>query len=309
MLYRGFATQAEIDREYDVETMVPDFRPYAQHFIEESARARAELTARLDLRFGPTRDEYLDFFPADRAPAALLVFIHGGYWRMLSAKEFSLVARGPVARGMAVAVTNYSLCPKVTIAEITRQSRAALAWLHRHAHDLGVDPERIVVAGHSAGGQQVGMVVGTDWVRDYGLPATTLRGGMSISGLFDLEPLRFSWLQPALQLDLDMVRRESPIHNIPARAPPQVVTLGGDESGEFHRQSRDYLAAWQAAGLQGRMLDQPGCNHFTAIDGFLDPDHPLTQSALDLAGSGAQKSAPAKLSTARRRFPTYGPVV
>ncbi len=308
MLYRGFATQAEIDREYDVERMVPDFRPYAEHFIEGSAKARAELTARLDMRFGPTLDEYFDFFPARRPNAPLLVFIHGGYWRMLSAKEFSLVARGPVARGMAVAVTNYSLCPKVTIAEITRQSRAAIAWMHRHAQELGIDPERIVVSGHSAGGQQVGMMLSTDWTRDYGLPANTLRGGISISGLFDLEPLRFSWLQPAIQLDQDVIRRESPLHNIPHRAPPQVVTLGGDESSEFHRQSSEYLAAWHSAGLQGRMLDQPGCNHFTAIDGFLDADHPLTEAAFDLAGPDSHRNTVPKRSTERRVFPTFGPV-
>jgi arylformamidase len=308
MLYRGFATQAEIDREYDVETMVPDFRPYAQHFIEESAKTRADLQVKLNLRFGPTLDEHLDFFPAGRPNAPLLVFIHGGYWRTLSAKEFSLVARGPVARGMAVAVTNYSLCPKVTIAEITRQSRAAVAWLHRNAHELGIDAERIVVAGHSAGGQQVGMIAGTDWTTDYGLPSSAVRGGLAISGLFDLEPLRFSWLQPAIQLDQDLVRRESPLHNIPRRAPRLVVTLGGEESGEFHRQSREYLAAWKAAGLHGSMLEQPGRNHFTAIDGFLDPEHPLTEAALDLAGPGAQKSAAPKRTTERRVFPTYGPV-
>lgn len=307
MLYRGFATQAEIDREYDVETMVPDFRPYAQHFVERSARARAELAAKLDLRFGPTLDEYLDFFPADRPDAPLLVFIHGGYWRMLSAKEFSLVARGPVARGMSVAVTNYSLCPKVTIGEITRQSRAAIVWLWRHAKELGIDPRRIVVAGHSAGGQQVGMVAATDWAGDYGLPPDVVRGGLAISGLFDLEPLRFSWLQPAIQLDQDLVRSESPLHNIPKRAPPLIVTLGGDESSEFHRQSREYLAAWQAAGLQGRMLDQPGCNHFTAIDGFIDPAHPLTEAALALAGMDARPVS--KRRDERRAFRTFGPVV
>jgi arylformamidase len=306
MLYRGFATQADIDREYDVETMVPDFRPYAQHFIEESARARAELKARLDLRFGPTLDEYLDFFPAERPNAPLLVFIHGGYWRMLSAKEFSLVARGPVSRGIAVAVTNYSLCPKVTIPEITRQSRAAIAWLRRHARELGIDADRIVVSGHSAGGQQVGMMLATDWAAEYGLPPDTLRGGLAISGLFDLEPLRFSWLQPAIQLDHEVIRRESPLHNIPTRAPPLVVTLGGDESSEFHRQSNEYLAAWQGAGLQGRALHQPGCNHFTAIDGFLDAGDPLVDTVANLAGVDL---APApRRREERRSFRTFGPV-
>jgi arylformamidase len=304
MLYRDFATQAEIDREYDVERMVPDFRPYAQHFIEGSAAARAELRATLDLRFGPTRDEYLDLFHPARAGAPLLVFIHGGYWRILSAKEFSLVARGPTESGIAVAVTNYSLCPKVTIAEITRQSRAAIAWLYAHGRGLGFDPERIYVAGHSAGGQQVGMLLATDWPGEYGLPPDVIKGGIAISGLFDLEPLRHSWLQPMIQLDHDVIRRQSPLFNIPRQAAELVVTLGGDESAEFHRQSRDFLAAWQGAGLQGRWFDQLHCNHFTAIYGFGEADSALTRMLVELMKPGSQAATQRKAKT----FPTFGPV-
>ncbi len=306
MLYRQFATQEEIDREYDVEAMVPDFRPYAAHFIDGSAEARASLDARLDLRFGPTRDEYLDFFPAARPGAPLLVFIHGGYWRMLSAKEFSLVARGPVEMGINVAVTNYSLCPKVTIAEITRQSRAASAWLHRHAPELGIDAGRIHVAGHSAGGQQVGMLMATDWQGEYGLPADLIKGGLAISGLFDLEPLRHSWLQPRLQLDWATIRGQSPMYNLPTRSAPLTVTLGGDESAEFWRQSRSYLEAWTAAGHSGRLVDQPGCNHFTAIYGFEDAASPLCRMVRDMVGD---IEVPRRPRMGRPPvFPTFGPV-
>lgn len=101
-------------------------------------------------RKGPTVDERVEVFPAKEPGAALLVFIHGGYWNWGSSKEFSLVARGPVAHGVTVVVTNYSLCPKVTIAEITRQSHAVIAWLHRKASKFNGDPSRIFVAGHSA---------------------------------------------------------------------------------------------------------------------------------------------------------------
>ncbi len=308
MLYRGFATQEEIDREYDVERMVPDFGPYAKHFIDGSAKARAELPSKLDLRFGPTLDEYLDYFTAPRDAAPLLVFIHGGYWRLLSAKEFSLVACGPVAHGIATAVTNYSLCPKVTIAEITRQSRAAIAWLYGHAGRLGFDRDAIYVAGHSAGGQQVGMLMATDWLGEYGLPPDVIKGGIAISGVFDLEPLRHSWLQPKMQLDHDLIQRESPIRHLPRRAPPLVVTLGGDESAEFQRQSRDYLAAWQAAGLPGRWFDQPGRNHFTAIYGLGDRGSELCRLIVDMARSTG-KAAPRRTSDAGvGSFPTFGPV-
>ena len=102
-LYRDFTSQEEIDREYDVEASVPDFRPYATFFIEESRKAREDLRPLLDVPFGPTREETLDVFPAAGPAAPILVFIHGGYWRILSAKEFSLVARGPRSRRIEAA--------------------------------------------------------------------------------------------------------------------------------------------------------------------------------------------------------------
>jgi arylformamidase len=280
MLYRQFATQEEIDKEYDVEKSVPDFRPYAEFFIKESAKAREELNCALDVPFGPTVEETVDIFPSRDPDAPILVFIHGGYWRILSSKEFSLVARGPVALGFTVIVTNYTLCPKVTLPEITRQSRAVIAWIRHSNKAFNGDRHRVYVAGHSAGGHQVAMLLGTRWAEDYGLPPDVIRGGFAISGLFDLRPLRFSWLQPKLQLTEDVVQTESPQFSLPNRAAPLLLSVGGSESAEFHRQSSDYLRAWKAAGLQGSTFDQPGRNHFTAIEGFVKKDSDLCQQLL-----------------------------
>lgn len=140
-LYRDFTSQEEIDLEYNMAITVPDTKRWMEKvYVQESAKVRHELKCELDVRFGPTVDERVDVFPAKEPGAALLVFIHGGYWNWGSSKEFSLVARGPVAHGVTVVVTNYSLCPKVTIAEITRQSRAVIAWLHRKASKFSKVP-------------------------------------------------------------------------------------------------------------------------------------------------------------------------
>ncbi len=280
-LYREFSSQEELDAQYNVELSVPDLRPYFEFFVGESERARRELDCALDMPFGPTLDETLDVFPAAVPGSPVLVFIHGGYWRRLSSKEFSLAALGPVAHNITVAVTNYSLCPKVTIGEITRQSRAAIAWLAREAEAYNGDPERIFVCGHSAGGQQVGMLVATDWSGEYGLPGNVLKGGVPISGIYDLEPLRYSWLQPKILLDHDTIVRESPMRHIPDQAPPLLLSLGGDESEEFHRQSRDYLDAWRARGHAAESFAQPGKNHFNAIDGLADPRSPLCRAVVE----------------------------
>jgi arylformamidase len=280
MLYRNFATQQEIDAQYDLGQVVGDPGPYFEFYVAESARARAELPCHLDVRFGPTVDETLDIFPAAAPDAPVVCFIHGGYWRRFSSKEFSFVAHGLVASGLTVVVTNYALCPRVSLSEITRQSRAAVAWIRRADLPFAGNRARLYVVGHSAGGQQAARVAATPWVVDYGLPADTVRGAYAISGLFDLTPLRYSFVQPALQLDGDTIRRESPLFDIPAVGPPLCADVGAEESAEFRRQSADFAAAWQAAGLRGSYAEQPGRNHFTAITDFAQRGSPLCEKLL-----------------------------
>jgi arylformamidase len=284
VLYRGFTAQAEIDAQYDVEKSVPDFTVYARHFIDESKLARYRLRCELDVPYGPTRDEHLDVFPGEGRRAPILVFFHGGYWRMLSSKEFSCVALGPATAGVAVLNVNYSLCPKVGIEEIVRQCRAAVAWAWKNAERFGGDPDRLYVSGHSAGGHIVGMLLATDWAAEYGLPAEVIKGAMPVSGLFDLQPFRYSWLQPMLQLTAESIERASPLFHVRRSAAPMLVTWGASESSEFDRQSREYLAAWERAGNRGEPWPQPDANHFTAIYGFEDPKSELCRRLFRLMG-------------------------
>jgi len=261
---------ASIDAEYDPERRVGSRKSFIDWYARESALARKGLACRLDVRYGPTPAETLDLFPSSEPGSPVLLYIHGGYWRALSSKEFSFVANGLVPHGITVAVMDYALCPKVTIADITRQSHAAVAWLAENARRFSADPGRLYVAGHSAGGQQVGMLLSG------GGGAGTIKGGISISGLFDLRPLRHSWLQPTLQLTQDACEDQSPLLRIPRQAPPLLVSVGSEESDAFISQSQSYHAAWRAGGLAGRYYLQPGANHYTAIYGLGDRASPLT---------------------------------
>ena len=274
MLYRNFATQEELDEQYDPERTVSNAGFYADLYERESDLLRSERDHELRVPFGPTLAEHLDIYPAgDNAP--VLVYVHGGYWRARTSREFGFVARGPGSRGVATVVPNYALCPDVTIDEIVRQTRAALAWTYKNAATFGGDPDRIHVAGHSAGGHLVAMLLATDWDTDYGLPSGVIKGATVISGLFDLAPFPYTFLQPKLQLTWDQVQRNSPILHIPDSAPPLLVAYGGDETDEFKRQSEDLLGAWTAKGLRGERLVLPGKNHYDVIDGFLDAGSPL----------------------------------
>jgi arylformamidase len=284
VLYRNFATQEELDAQYDLRTRFPEAASLYEAFCgRESEKAREDLNHHLDVPFGPTLAEHVDLYPAGEG-APVLVYVHGGFWALRTAREFGFVARGPVPRAAATVVTNYALCPAVTIDEIVRQTRAAVAWTYENAPSFGGDPERIHVAGHSAGGHLVGMLLATDWPGEYGLPADIIKGATAISGLFDLAPFPYTFLQPKVQFTWDQVRRNSPILHLPDAAPPLLVAYGEDETDEFKRQSEDYLGAWKAEGLPGERLVLPGKNHFDVIDGFLDAGSPLLSRILGRMG-------------------------
>lgn len=271
-LYREFTSQAQIDAQYNPSLPLVDQTAPGRHFAEKALLARTQLRCELDVPFGPTLAETLDIFPADAPNAPVFVFIHGGYWRALSSKEFSGVALGLHAAGITTVVINYALAPFVSIDEITRQSRAAVAWTLRNIARYGGDPTRVAVGGHSAGGHLAAMCLQTRWAEDYGLPQDPLAGAVLVSGLYDLEPLRYSYLQPQIQLDDGIIRRNSPAFSVRPCKTPIWITWGGAETPEFARQASTLHQAWQGAGNQALLQEQPGADHFTAIHGFEDSE-------------------------------------
>lgn len=274
-LYRDFETQEQIDAQYDTGIPVADRAAEIRHYAERSAHARATLRCQLRVPYGPTRAETLDIFPADQPGAPVFVFIHGGYWRALAAQDFSCVALGLQRRGITVVVPDYALCPTVTLDEIVRQMRAACAWVLRNIADHGGDPRRVAVGGSSAGGHLAAMCLQTEWERDYGLPQDPFAAALMASGLFDLAPLRFSYLQPKIQLTGDIVRHCSPVHGTRPCTTPILLTWGGLEQPEFARQSLAYRDAWTKAGNLCELLVQPSSHHFNAIHGLEDPLSPM----------------------------------
>ncbi len=284
-LYRDFTSTEELDRLYDIEATVPDFGAYANDFVARSAAFRAEANARLDVAYGPTREETYDvFLPAgEGAGRPALFFIHGGYWKATTSKVWSYVAKGLTEAGFVVVVEDYALAPKVTVAEIVRQHRAAFAHLHRHAADYGVDPARIVVAGHSAGGHGVASLLATAWEENYGLPAVPYAGALPVSGVFDLRPLVHTFVNAELRLDAAAAEAIS-ILTPPATLPPLTVAYGTDETPEFERQSVDFAAAVAEAGHPVEVLAL-GNNHFDILESLADGTGALASVVMRYAGA------------------------
>lgn len=274
-LYRDFDTQAQIDAQYNPSIALPDPSAPGKHFAAQAEKARSTLKHHAGIPFGPTVHETLDIFPADVPNAPVFVFIHGGYWRAFQSKDFHGVALGLHASGITTVVVNYALAPFVTIDEITRQCRAAVAWTLRNIQHYGGDPTRVGVGGHSAGGHLGAMCLQTAWDTDYGLPRDPLKAGLLFSGLYELEPLRYSYLQPMIQLDEGIIRRQSPTPNLRACPTPTWVVWGGAESGEFARQSTGYRDAAVSLGNPVELSAIDGADHFSVIHGLEDANSPV----------------------------------
>ena len=204
--------QGALDAEYNNREKVEDSADWIARYAAASAETRAALECRLDLAYGTHPGETLDFFPARGGPAPVHVFVHGGYWQRLDKSDSSFVAQALQPAGAAVVVVNYALIPSVHMDELVRQCRASIAWVHRNAPSFGGDPNRIYVSGHSAGGHLVAMLMSTDWRAFGGLPTDVIKGGCGISGLYDLEPIRLSYLNEVLKLTQESARLNGPVH-------------------------------------------------------------------------------------------------
>jgi arylformamidase len=276
------ADKESLSRQYNNRALVPDHPLYFARWAEASARARRTMVSRLDIPYGDRPGESIDIFPARKGDGSCMMFIHGGYWRSLDKRDFSFLAPAWVDAGVSLAVVNYDLCPQVTIDEIVRQMLRASRWLWLHAEDFGMDQDRLYVSGHSAGGHLAAMMMSALFpVLDAGLPKDLWKGGLAISGVYDLRPLpQVDFLQADLRLDEEAALRLSPAFIPPATRAPVMTAVGGGESGEFRRQNALLGERWRSAFAGD--IPMPGRNHFSVVDGFAEQSSPLFTGARKL---------------------------
>jgi arylformamidase len=277
------ATNVErMERQYNARAAIPDHPQIFARWAEHGAQVRRRRAGLIDMPYGDDDGERLDFFPTVHRTSPLLVFIHGGYWRSLDKSDFSWIAPPFLDAGVAVALLNYGLAPRVAVADIVRQQLKALAWLYTRAEELGFDRQRIVVSGHSAGGYLTAMMMAALWpALDPTLPADLVKGGLAISGLYDLEPLvALPFINSDLRLDAAGARKVSPVRLPPATGAPLLTAVGALESSEFKRQTRLIQQAWPHNAREE--LEVTGANHLTVCDHLGEPESALFRAALDL---------------------------
>ncbi len=279
---------AWLEAQYNNRARVPDHAEVFARWAAASALARLSSPCVLDVPYGDGAGETLDVFPAPAAarPAPVLVFIHGGYWRSLDKADHSFIAPSFNADGALVVVPNYALCPAVDIEHIVMQLTKAVAWTWHHAAEHGGDPSRIALVGHSAGGHLATMLLSCRWKQlDDALPAQPVSGALSISGLYDLEPLRHTpFVQADLKLTPASVKRLSPAFFPRPKGCKLYATVGLDESDEFLRQNLLIRDVWGPTAVPV-CETVPAVNHFTVLNGLADPAgrlHALALRLLDL---------------------------
>ena len=265
--------QAELDAAYDQSVYAPNLRQIVQRYVTNSEGVRARLGAPQRHAYGATPIEGLDIYTTKRPNAPINIFIHGGAWRVGLAKEYAFAAELFVHAGAHLVLPDHVWVQDAggNLIPLAEQVRRAVAWVYRNAHSFGGNPNRIYVCGHSSGAHLAGVVLTTDWPKDYNLPADIIKGGLCCSGMFDLKPVRLSARSRYVKFTDETEQALSSQRQLDKLHAPVIVAYGTLETPEFQRQSRDFAAAVKAAGKRVELLVGEGYNHFEILETLASP--------------------------------------
>jgi arylformamidase len=285
--------QAALDAAYDQAAYAPNREQLIQRRIRDSELARCRIGESERVTYGPSEIEQLNIYRTDRAAGAaapIFVFIHGGAWRSGRSKDCAGPVEMFLAAGSHYIVPDFAWVQDVggNLRVLADQVRRAVAWVYENAPRFGGDPNRLYLGGQSSGGHLAAVALTTDWRREFGLPADIIKGGMCISGMYDLTPVRLSARNRYISFDDATVEALSPIRHLDRLTAPLIVAYGTCETPEFQRQNREFAAAVEAAGKRVRLLVGEHYNHFELPETLGNPYGLLGRAALELMGLTAE---------------------
>lgn len=274
--------QKDLDDAYDQNVYAANRMQILERYATNSEATRRKLGPPRRFAYGPTAIERLDVYSTTRPNAPIRIFIHGGAWRVGLARDFAFPAELFVRAGAHYVVLDFTnvLETNGDLLPIVDQVRRGVAWVYRNARMFGGDPSRIFVSGHSSGGHLAGVVLVTDWQKEFSLPPDTVKGGLCSSGMFDLKPVRLSARSSYVRFTDEVEQALSPQRHLDKLRCPVVLAYGTLETPEFQRQTQDFAAAVQAAGKPVELLVAEGYNHFEILETLANPYGLLGSAAL-----------------------------
>jgi arylformamidase len=273
----------EIDFAYNQAPWAPNQGEIAKRNAQKSAAALARLGPPRRVAYGSADIEKLDIYITKRPNAPINVFIHGGAWRSGDAKNAAYMSETFVDAGAHFISLDFNNVTEVggNLFIMADQVRRAIAWVHKNAASFGGDANRLYISGTSSGGHLAAVALTTDWQKDYGLPADTLKGGLCCSGLYDLYPVSLSARAGYVKFTPEMIEKLSPQRHLDKLMAPVIVAHGTLETPEFQRQNRDFAAAVKAAGKPVTFLIGQGYNHFEMFETLGNPYGLLGRAKLE----------------------------
>ena len=282
--------QKALDAAYDQAAYAANRQQLIARRIGESAMARGRLGEPERIAYGRTEIERLDIYRSTGAAAPVFVFIHGGAWRSGRSQDFAGPAEMFLAAGAHYVVPDFAWVQDAdgNLMMLADQVRRAIAWVWQNIARFGGDPHRLYIGGQSSGAHLTAVALTTDWQGKFGLPADLIKGGMCVSGMYDLEPVRLSARSRYVAFDDTTVAELSPILHLDRLQAPLVIAYGTCETPEFQRQNREFVAALEAAGKPARFLVGEHYNHFELPETLGNPYGLLGRAALELMGLTAR---------------------
>jgi arylformamidase len=282
LAYKSFRGD-ELEYQYNPRVSVPEYPELAKIRSAQARKVRDSAKSWLNVPYGNSPRETLDIYAADKAGGPLLVYIHGGYWRSGTKEDNANFVPAFTQRGATVVLVEYDLCPKVTVSDIVRQTRASIAWTYRNAVRYGGNPSKLFISGHSAGGHLTAMALAYDWEKE-GLPKNFIKGAVAMSGVHDLDMVMHISANEEIRMTPEIAKENSPFDNPPAVKCPLLVAVGGVEPEGWKQMSKDYFEFCKARGLNAEYLEVPGANHYTMSEHLGNPASPLVQAVFGLMG-------------------------
>ena len=269
-----------LEREYSPSSCVTNYLELVQSYTSESKEISKLLKFEKDLIYGISIDETLDLCLAEVDDSPLVIFIHGGYWQLLSKNDCLFPAKDFFDEGISYCSIDYTLAPHANIDEMIEQCIRAVQWLYQSAIKYGYDEKKFFLIGSSAGAHLAAMTMLTDW-ENYDLPDDIIKGCTLLSGVYDIRPIVKTYINEPLNLDMQTASMLSPLFKVRSHTANLIISWGENETNEFKRQSIEFDKKWKACGNTSHLLEVKGNNHFDIVFNMMRKDCALRELIIE----------------------------